>query len=157
MYLAERKARDLTGEQFGRLTVVRYDHTDQYNNRYWLCHCICGEFKIVMQGNLLAGHTTSCGCYNKEHFERARGRHFRMYEFNGVRHSLTEWAKLLDMSVEALSYRLKKAGGDLEKACTKPLRSDTRGFRDRTHTSIKTPTRRRRKQEGQPNGTAASV
>ena len=62
---------DITGKRFGRLTVIRFDHTDQYRNSYWLCECDCGNKTLVTRGGLISGNTTSCGCYNKERVSEA--------------------------------------------------------------------------------------
>ena len=62
--------RDLTGQRFGRLTVIK--RTDNYilkNGRHkvmWLCRCDCGTIKIIRGESLKQGDTLSCGCYNKE-------------------------------------------------------------------------------------------
>ena len=60
------KARDLTGERFGRLTVIQ--RAEGYKNRQstWLVRCDCGNEKIVRGDNLTCGHTISCGCLRKE-------------------------------------------------------------------------------------------
>lgn len=58
--------KDLTGQQFNRLTVVRYSRTEAgYANkgtkRYWLVRCECGVEKEVPTGSLTSGNTKSCG------------------------------------------------------------------------------------------------
>ena len=60
------KLKDLTGCTFGRLTVIRRDLTRGTKKTYWLCQCICGQYKSVVKDNLLSGNTQSCGCYNSE-------------------------------------------------------------------------------------------
>jgi len=59
------KRLDLTGQKFGRLTVIEYSHTDKGYAR-WKCECECGNTPIVRAKNLRSGCATSCGCYNKE-------------------------------------------------------------------------------------------
>lgn len=57
--------KDLTGERFGRWTVIRY--TGFINSNYrWLCKCDCGNEKVVAQSSLLQGNSMSCGCLAKE-------------------------------------------------------------------------------------------
>ena len=56
---------DLTGQKFGRLTVVRFDHKEN-GRKYYLCQCDCGNFKIVNNHSLKSGNTKSCGCLHKE-------------------------------------------------------------------------------------------
>ena len=63
---------DLTGKKFGRLTVIeRAENRVQpsgLNVVMWLCECDCkNKTRLIVNGsNLRRGHTTSCGCYNKE-------------------------------------------------------------------------------------------
>jgi hypothetical protein len=65
---------DLTGQKFGRLTVIK--KIENYNNKrrgtYWLCECSCyneeGKHpqKIIYGDSLRQGKTQSCGCLQKE-------------------------------------------------------------------------------------------
>lgn len=57
---------DLTGKQFGRLSVEAYAGT---NNRrhYWLCKCECGKTTRVDGAVLRRGDSQSCGCYRSEY------------------------------------------------------------------------------------------
>lgn len=56
---------DLTGQKFGRLTVIeRYGVRD--GHAAWMCECECGNRTVVNGRWLRAGRTTSCGCYHKE-------------------------------------------------------------------------------------------
>lgn len=68
--------KDLTGQKFGRLTVIREHHTDAYKEVFWECYCSCGNPipVIVRTASLTKGNTTSCGCYHSEvTFKRFRG------------------------------------------------------------------------------------
>lgn len=58
---------DLTGKQFGRLTVLRKD-TERITNSgsYWICKCDCGKIKSVRSCSLRNGDIVSCGCYRTE-------------------------------------------------------------------------------------------
>ena len=56
---------DLTGQRFGRLTVIR--KTNLTGKSKWLCQCDCGNTKEILGYNLTSGtHTKSCGCLQKE-------------------------------------------------------------------------------------------
>lgn len=57
---------DLTGNRFGRLTVLSFDSFAVNHNGKWLCVCDCGKNKIVYSNNLRRGLSLSCGCLNKE-------------------------------------------------------------------------------------------
>lgn len=54
--------RDLTGQRFGELTVLRRVENSPSRGTRWLCKCDCGREAIVFAGNLTRGNTTSCGC-----------------------------------------------------------------------------------------------
>ena len=56
---------DLTGQKFGRLTVVER-HGVKDGHAAWLCKCDCGNTTVVNGRNLRNGRTTSCGCLHKE-------------------------------------------------------------------------------------------
>lgn len=58
--------KDLTGQKFGRLTVLKKVETKNGGFARWLCQCECGSLKEVDGIHLRRGETTSCGCYCKE-------------------------------------------------------------------------------------------
>lgn len=60
------KVIDLTGQRFGRLTVLRRCGTSKDGQKVYLCKCDCGNFKEIRSGNLRNGHTNSCGCLSRE-------------------------------------------------------------------------------------------
>ena len=63
----EYKVKDITGQKFGRLTVIRRDTETHYGNHaYWVCKCDCGKEHIASGSNLRRGQVTSCGCANVE-------------------------------------------------------------------------------------------
>ena len=57
---------DLTGQTFGRLTVIKLSHKGKNHRLFWLCTCACGTIKSVLAKHLLSGATVSCGCYRTE-------------------------------------------------------------------------------------------
>lgn len=66
------KARDITGQRFGRLVALRLVDTPYISpagkkTRRWLCRCDCGKEIVVLQ-NALTGKngTRSCGCAGSE-------------------------------------------------------------------------------------------
>ena len=60
-----RKAADLTGMTFGRLTAVR--RTENKKDRVmWECRCSCGRTAIVSAYSLRLGLKKSCGCLMRE-------------------------------------------------------------------------------------------
>jgi len=58
---------DLSGQTFGRLTVIcASDKRSKSGDMYWNCVCECGNKKEVVSTNLKHGKTKSCGCLAKE-------------------------------------------------------------------------------------------
>lgn len=57
---------DLTGQRFGRLTVIERAETTRHGDIRWLCKCDCGNNTTVFGSNLRKNHTSSCGCVHCE-------------------------------------------------------------------------------------------
>ena len=61
---------DLTGQIFGRLTVLgradNYVTPSGHERVQWQCKCECGKGVIVLGNNLKTGRTQSCGCLQAE-------------------------------------------------------------------------------------------
>lgn len=53
---------DLTGEIFGRITVLRRATKIGYIPVRWLCQCECGNLTIAEAGRMKSGKCRSCGC-----------------------------------------------------------------------------------------------
>lgn len=58
---------DLSGQRFGRLTVLERNLSAKRTS--WVCVCDCGGRKSVDAAALRSGNTSSCGCYQ---IDRAR-------------------------------------------------------------------------------------
>jgi hypothetical protein len=61
---------DLTGQRFGRLTVLSLAGRDKEQKLLWLCRCDCGSEKIISRHNLRQGASKSCDCSRKGKHER---------------------------------------------------------------------------------------
>ena len=62
--------KDLTGNKYGKLTVIQHDdnyiaNKDNNWQHKWICQCDCGNIISVFGTNLVRLHTTSCGCGNR--------------------------------------------------------------------------------------------
>ena len=53
---------ELTGQKFGRLTVLRQVKVNNQKHGHWLCQCTCGNLTTVRSGHLRNGGVKSCGC-----------------------------------------------------------------------------------------------
>ncbi len=56
---------DLTGQQYGRLLVIRRASNSR-GKVVWICRCTCGNTINVVSNSLRTGNTRSCGCFQKE-------------------------------------------------------------------------------------------
>ena len=54
------------GDKIGRWTVLGDYVLTQKNERKWLCRCVCGTQRYVLERSLLYGGSESCGCLRKE-------------------------------------------------------------------------------------------
>lgn len=61
---------DMTGRQFGRLTVIEQAGRRPNGNATWRCQCTCGNTCVVDGHRLRVGETTSCGCLQREQSRR---------------------------------------------------------------------------------------
>lgn len=56
---------DITGQRFGKLTVIKRAESYRSRNAMWLCRCDCGNEIIASGSNLRRGDRKSCGCARK--------------------------------------------------------------------------------------------
>ena len=69
--------KDMTGERFGRLTVLQ--RAGWWHGRtYWKLRCDCGNEIVTSRSCLVKGTTNSCGCIRSERGRaRAKDEHGR--------------------------------------------------------------------------------
>ena len=60
------KVLEIVNKKFGKLTVISRENNDKHGFSQWLCLCECGKFSVASGTSLKSGHTSSCGCYQKE-------------------------------------------------------------------------------------------
>lgn len=77
---------DLTGQKFGRLTVIEraenYIEKSGCKRVQWFCQCDCGNTTKVIGKNLKLGITKSCGCLQKDRASRAKKK-YNTYDLSG--------------------------------------------------------------------------
>lgn len=54
------RVKDLTGQVFGRLTVLERAGSNPRGRATWKCKCDCGNETTVLGNNLLSGNTNNC-------------------------------------------------------------------------------------------------
>jgi hypothetical protein len=58
--------KDLTGQRFGKLVVVKHDDSSTTRHPKWICQCDCGSTKSIHASALTGWLTNSCGCLRRE-------------------------------------------------------------------------------------------
>lgn len=113
-----KKAEDLTGQRFGRLTVIRRDDSRK-KAAYWLCVCDCGNEKVVQSCHLRSGATVSCGCL---HMENAFKSNWSTHGGSGTR-LYAEWIGMKGRCCNKRNKRYPDYGGRGIKVCSEWLDS----------------------------------
>jgi len=94
---------DLTGQVFGRWTVIKQS-TNRYNRHaYWECECECGTIKEVSATSLKGGRSKSCGCYKQD---MARER--MLIEFGESNFNTMYYRYKHDATRRSLAFELSK-------------------------------------------------
>lgn len=101
--------KDLTGQRFGRLTVIRRGE-NKCGHPAWICQCDCGNVTHILGDSLRNGNTKSCGCFRKEvtselhttHHMSVRGRRHRLY---------TIWSQMKNRCYNSNTDTYKHYGG----------------------------------------------
>lgn len=57
---------DLTGQKFGRWTVIKEVGRNKSGGATWLCVCDCGAERVLDGRSLREGTSKSCGCIQKD-------------------------------------------------------------------------------------------
>lgn len=67
---------DLTGQRFGKWTVLKRVENDKHGSPKFLCKCDCGTLKEVLSFTLRRGESTNCGCYLNERANKEIGKKY---------------------------------------------------------------------------------
>lgn len=109
-----RKPKDLAGEKIGRLKVLReetYITRKGESIRGYLCHCDCGNEKVISRARLISGKTNSCGCLIKEFNQSKKGNDYWKYR-NKKRES--------NIKGDKTKERLHRIWKNMKQRCTNP-------------------------------------
>lgn len=67
---------DLTGQRFGRLTVIKKAPSNgKTTNARWICKCDCGNEVTVLSTVLRKGQSKSCGCFRADYWRERKTTH----------------------------------------------------------------------------------
>lgn len=115
---------DLTGQRFGRLTVIERT-SNKGAQPYWLCLCDCGNQHSVAGGKLRSHIIRSCGCLQKELASKQMTTH-------GMHKSKTycSWQSMLSRCTNKNSSDFPRYGGRGIAVCRRWLHSFQNFFDD---------------------------
>jgi hypothetical protein len=101
---------DLTGQKFGRLTVLKRVSITGSRNSAWLCRCTCGNEHVVLYGSLRRGLTKSCGCLSLE-MKRTRSLTHGYTKRHQYRAEYGIWSAMLRRCLNPNCPEFKNYGG----------------------------------------------
>ena len=123
---------DISGQRFGRLTVIKFDHKNKYHIRFFLCKCDCGNYKVVSYSNLKLGRTKSCGCLHREKLSKditgQRFNHLVAMNLDHYEHGRAYWKFKCDCGNEVI-YELRQVTVQHKQSCGCKLLEDLAGKR----------------------------
>jgi hypothetical protein len=80
--------KNLLGNRYGRLEVVKYIGNDNSQKAMWECWCKCGNKTNARASDLTSGKIKSCGCYrletSRENVLKAHMKYPKSYGFKGI-------------------------------------------------------------------------
>jgi hypothetical protein len=114
------KMHDLTGQKFGRLTVIERAENNQNNKVMWRCKCDCGNEAVVIGSRLYTGKTKSCGCLIREKtIERSTKHGYGHSRLYGTR------SNMIDRCTNPKNKKYDYYGGRGIKVCAEWLDKET--------------------------------
>lgn len=102
---------DMSGERYGRLTVIKRDGNTKQGKPLWLCQCDCGNLTHVPRKRLLEGSTSSCGCYRREFSSQQHKTHGMSKSGNTHNRLYRIWGGIKDRCHNPKSKYWDKYGG----------------------------------------------
>lgn len=131
-FQAAKKFKDLTGQIFGRLKIVRFVGMNSFRVSIYECLCECGTVKQIERSNLIKGHTTSCGCYNRDKQLKAPG----VATFNNYMNSYVQSARKRGYIFELTADQFKEIITKDCAACGAPPKEISRKTKEYSATPI---------------------
>lgn len=108
--------KDLTGQRFNRLTVIKRVENSKAGVAQWLCKCDCGVIKKIRGSHLLANSIESCGCLQNELLHKRFLKHGQTINKKPTR-TYRIWGDLRNRCNNPNNYAYKNYGGRGIKVC----------------------------------------
>lgn len=123
--------KDLSGQKFGNLTVICYLGIKKPAH-YWTCLCNCGTQTNVRSGNLKNGHTSSCGCLQKQSITGSNHYRARQCTPDSVsKHPLCgTYSAMMARCYRNTAFGYRRYGGRGIKVCDRWVNSPELFFKD---------------------------
>ena len=109
------KLKDLTGQKFGRWTVVSRAPNGPKSHAFWNCRCECGTERSVCHSSLVAGTSKSCGCLTLEVLHK-RATHGHTAGDKPTR-AFTTWANIISRCTNHGASNYQYYGGSGITVC----------------------------------------
>lgn len=117
-------AKDMSGQKFGKLTVLKRSGTQAGRCATWLCACDCGNEVVARGSSLRSGRTTNCGCYHSELMKAKLTKH------DGSRSKLYKvWTSMKQRCLNHKDANYHHYGGRGIKVCDEWM-NDFQSFHD---------------------------
>lgn len=113
---------NLTGQRFGRWTVLRQTGLNKRKEAMWLCRCDCGTERIVLGRCLRNGRSQSCGCLPAEQIAVRNKTEKVIHGGHGARLYLV-WANMKNRCLDPHNKYYQHYGGRGIKVCDEWLHS----------------------------------
>ncbi len=103
-------------KKYGRLKIIKEIPTLAGKKRKVCCICDCGKKVIIQLGNLVSGHSKSCGCLRRELTKKYNKKH----GMTGTREHQT-WCHIIQRCFDKKIPQYKNYGGRCIKVCDRWL------------------------------------
>lgn len=103
------KVIDITGQRYGRLTVLHLSETRYKKKVKWVCKCDCGSIKEIPSHHLRYGGTKSCGC--SSHLYQVKTHHLSAHPIFG------SWARMMARCYKPTDSKFPGYGGRGIQVC----------------------------------------
>lgn len=98
--------KDLSGQRFGKLVVIKRLGSDKQKRAMWECQCDCGCKTVVASSYLINGDSKSCGCAKRESIIKRSVKHgkcnSRLYRV---------WANMIQRCTDPKHKHYQRYGG----------------------------------------------
>lgn len=109
---------DISGNVFGRLTIIERVDKPPSKDSTWSAFCECGSITEVRRANLVSGCTTSCGCYAKEVMSKVKTTHGHS-RGGAITKTYSTWASMIARCYKESYNSYRNYGGKGVSVCSR--------------------------------------